>query len=159
VILGNAVRLGIQLDTLDAIVLSHGHDDHTGGLADVLRAAGGPKVMLHPAALEAKYVRLEAPPHRAIGFPDTCRRALESDAREAEWTRKPTGILPGLEATGAIPRTALPEPYVRPMRRRPWRRSFARGTPSCYSRNVQAAKPERLAEDGSISKAGTSPRA
>jgi 7,8-dihydropterin-6-yl-methyl-4-(beta-D-ribofuranosyl)aminobenzene 5'-phosphate synthase len=105
VILGNALRLGIQLDTLDAIVLSHGHDDHTGGLADVLRAAGGPRILLHPAALEAKYVRLEAPPHRAIGFPETCRHALESDARKSEWTRKPTEILPGLEATGEIPRT------------------------------------------------------
>ncbi len=29
----NAQLLGIDLDTIDSIVLSHGHRDHTGGLA------------------------------------------------------------------------------------------------------------------------------
>jgi len=33
----NAQLMGIDLATIDRIVLSHGHADHTGGLREVLR--------------------------------------------------------------------------------------------------------------------------
>jgi len=104
-ILENARQLGVRLDTLDAVVLSHGHYDHTGGLADVLQVSGGRKLLLHPAALEAKYVRQEVPPHREIGIPEPSRRALESNRQEIVWTRTPTEVVPGMQATGEIPRT------------------------------------------------------
>ncbi|MDD5398244.1 MAG: MBL fold metallo-hydrolase, partial [Dehalococcoidia bacterium] len=35
-VLDNAKKLSIELNTIDKIVLSHGHYDHTGGLKDVL---------------------------------------------------------------------------------------------------------------------------
>ena len=38
----NAQLLGIDLDTIDSIVLSHGHRDHTGGLRDILRRKRNP---------------------------------------------------------------------------------------------------------------------
>ncbi len=39
VLCGNARRLGVRLELADAIILSHGHYDHTAGLGDALRFA------------------------------------------------------------------------------------------------------------------------
>ena len=36
----NAQLMGIDLSTVDRIVLSHGHADHTGGLREVLKIEG-----------------------------------------------------------------------------------------------------------------------
>ncbi|MCK4818477.1 MBL fold metallo-hydrolase, partial [bacterium] len=54
-VLQNAQTLGIDLAQADAIVLSHGHYDHTGGLKQVLNIAGNSSVYFHPAAIQAKY--------------------------------------------------------------------------------------------------------
>ncbi len=107
VIVDNARQLGVPLDTVETIVLSHGHYDHTGGLADVLHAGGGRKLLLHPAALAPKYVRRQNPPHSEIGIPEPSRQALESNHQAIVWTQTPTEVLPGLHATGEIPRHSL----------------------------------------------------
>ena len=44
----NAHLLGIDLTGIDKIVLSHGHDDHTGGLQEVLKMTGEVEVIAHP---------------------------------------------------------------------------------------------------------------
>lgn len=60
VFLENAQKLGISLEHLDYVVLSHGHDDHTGGLVRLMeyyKAKGivhRPKLLAHPAALKPK---------------------------------------------------------------------------------------------------------
>jgi 7,8-dihydropterin-6-yl-methyl-4-(beta-D-ribofuranosyl)aminobenzene 5'-phosphate synthase len=53
----NARLSGTDLRSLDVIVFSHGHADHTGGLRDVLVVAGRPRILAHPAALERKFHR------------------------------------------------------------------------------------------------------
>ena len=44
----NAERMGISLDGLTGITITHGHDDHTGGLAFYSRLKGAPPVYGHP---------------------------------------------------------------------------------------------------------------
>ena len=55
-IVANADVLGLRFEALDAVVLSHGHYDHTGGLSAVLaRTRDGVRVYAHPAALQPKH--------------------------------------------------------------------------------------------------------
>jgi len=51
----NAEKMDVQLSLTDAVVLSHGHYDHTGGVAHVLSHARYPHLFCHPAALCGRY--------------------------------------------------------------------------------------------------------
>jgi 7,8-dihydropterin-6-yl-methyl-4-(beta-D-ribofuranosyl)aminobenzene 5'-phosphate synthase len=51
----NAKTLGIDLDQIDTIVLSHGHYDHTGGLSQLLPFAQKTRVIAHPDIFIPKY--------------------------------------------------------------------------------------------------------
>jgi 7,8-dihydropterin-6-yl-methyl-4-(beta-D-ribofuranosyl)aminobenzene 5'-phosphate synthase len=100
----NARCLGIPLDNVDAVVISHGHCDHTGGLKDVLSLAPKTVLCLHPAALEPKYARRKKPPHRDIGIPEFNEHMLRQAVGALVWTRTPTELVPGVHLTGEIPR-------------------------------------------------------
>ncbi len=99
----NARQLGISLGDLDAIVISHGHDDHTGGLGRVLEAAPRARVCLHPSALKAKYVRRKDGVE-SIGMPSTTLAALSRHPGGVSEAQGPTEIVPGVTATGEVPR-------------------------------------------------------
>jgi 7,8-dihydropterin-6-yl-methyl-4-(beta-D-ribofuranosyl)aminobenzene 5'-phosphate synthase len=100
----NARKLQVPLDHLDAIVLSHGHYDHTGALAQVIELARSAPIYLHPAATEPKYSRKTLPPHRYIDIPAAGLRALETAGARIVWTQAPQVIAPGIMVTGEIPR-------------------------------------------------------
>ncbi len=100
VLIPNAERLGLSLLGLDAIVLSHGHYDHTGGLPAVLERNPGTPLYLHPAALEPKFNR----DGKDIGSGLPPAEALSARAGEVIYTDEATEILPGLSVTGRIPR-------------------------------------------------------
>lgn len=51
----NADKLGIDLKALDMIILSHSHQDHTGGLREVLKRTGHTEILAHPAIWIPKY--------------------------------------------------------------------------------------------------------
>ena len=99
----NAERLGIKLDAVDAILLSHGHYDHTGGLIRVLEKSPRAPVFAHPAALEPKYARKSVDQFAAIGIPATAPQ-LASVVERLRPTLAPAELLPGVWATGPIPR-------------------------------------------------------
>ncbi len=100
----NARQLGIRLGEIEAVAVSHGHYDHTGGLHTALARAWGAKVYLHPAALHAKYSRQQTPPHRSIGIPRDDKLAIQNPIRNVAWTAQPFEIVPGVCVTGEIPR-------------------------------------------------------
>ncbi len=94
----NAKALGISLQNLNAIALSHGHYDHTGGLA-VLDFLPETDLFLHPDALKFKYS-----PRGEIGCPVKDKETLKTRVRRLVWTENPTEIIPGVSLTGVIPR-------------------------------------------------------
>jgi len=104
VLLRNARALGTELPSAKAIILSHGHYDHTGGLPAAMSEARHARVFMHPAAIGPKFTRRPAGRLRNIGMPDTARKAVQQHAARVVWIERPTEVLPGLHATGPIPR-------------------------------------------------------
>ncbi|WP_199248053.1 MBL fold metallo-hydrolase [[Phormidium] sp. ETS-05] len=98
-LLHNAKELGISWSNLDAIALSHGHYDHTGGLMAVLEIVPPIDLFLHPAALQFKYS-----PRGEIGSPIKDEATLTERGHRIIWTENPTEIFPGVHLTGPIPR-------------------------------------------------------
>ena len=104
VLADNAAARKLDLGALDAVVLSHGHYDHTGGLAQVLAAARRPlPVYAHPGALEPKY-RAKASGVYPIGMPVPCLRAARGRAARLSLSTDAVAIAPGIRMTGEIPR-------------------------------------------------------
>lgn len=95
----NAEKLGISLQNLDAIILSHGHYDHAGGVPSILDYSANTDLFLHPQAIAPKYS-----PRGNIGSPIDNTDVLKSHFRRLVWTEKPTEIRPGIYTTGTIPR-------------------------------------------------------
>jgi len=100
---GNARQLDLPLASTTAIVLSHGHYDHTGGLAEAIRAAGSPTVYAHPAAFEPKYGRNPDGTSRDLGISEANARVARTEA-QVEWVTGPKEIAPDLFLTGPVPR-------------------------------------------------------
>jgi 7,8-dihydropterin-6-yl-methyl-4-(beta-D-ribofuranosyl)aminobenzene 5'-phosphate synthase len=98
----NAETLRLPLDRVEAVVLSHGHCDHTGGLAVMLDAAPAAKIFLHPAAFGEKFSRSSGQ-SRFIGMSRETAQAVRRRGRITE-TARWTEISAGVFATGEIPR-------------------------------------------------------
>ncbi|MFC2039353.1 MBL fold metallo-hydrolase [Chloroflexota bacterium] len=98
----NAQLLGIDLSTIDRIVLSHGHADHTGGLREVLRRRGEVQVIAHPDIWAAKYARRSPQKEQYAGVPFS-REELESLGARFNLSREPVRITDRIMTTGEIP--------------------------------------------------------
>ncbi len=100
----NAQVLALNLFGLDAIVISHGHADHTGGLKDVLTRIGTVDIIAHPAIWEAKYAIPEKSPERYIGMPFN-RDQLEGLGARFRLNKEPVWISDRVVTSGEIPLT------------------------------------------------------
>ncbi|MGD9127726.1 MAG: MBL fold metallo-hydrolase [Planctomycetia bacterium] len=99
----NARARQIPLDEAEAVVLSHGHYDHTGGLIQVLELAS-PPVYAHPAAFQPKYKKYDDGRVVQINREKVNEEHIRRLGSEIRYTEQPTEIVEGLFATGPVPR-------------------------------------------------------
>lgn len=100
----NASELSVDLCTIDKIVLSHGHCDHTGGLRELLMAMKKRvEIIAHPDIWDAKYVKRPGEAeYRYIGMPFQ-REELESLGASFTLTNEPVWISDRMATMGEIP--------------------------------------------------------
>jgi len=97
----NIEKLGVDLNKISSIVISHGHPDHTGALAEILKTAEKKiPVITHPSAFLKRY----------LVFPDGTRvlsntfteKALDDAGAEVLLSGDLAILGPGVVATGEI---------------------------------------------------------
>ncbi len=86
---------------VDALVLSHGHYDHTGGLPTVLERQSGLSVYAHPD-LYAEHLAIHGEQVSPIG-PPVDEAALRAKSHLL-YSREPIEVVPGIWTSGEIPR-------------------------------------------------------
>lgn len=111
----NMRRLGLDPGSVEVIVLSHGHSDHTTGLDGFIRAVGRSSlpVLIHPGFWNRR--RLVIPGRDPVELPTTSRRALEGAGFTIAEERGPSFLFEGsVLITGEVDRTSGFEPGFPP---------------------------------------------
>ncbi len=98
----NLKLMGRDASGVKAVVLSHRHYDHTGGLKGLLEELGREiTIISHPDLFRPNFVL----PLRDIGIP-FARDELEDLGARFLLTRDPVEVVPGVITTGEVPRTS-----------------------------------------------------
>lgn len=103
-LLHNAQRMNKDLHRLEAVALSHGHYDHSGGLLPLLRGCGPKTVFAHPAVFEERYRYKDTGESLSLGIPYP-QAYLEGQGACFSLDAGFREILPGVFLTGTVPRT------------------------------------------------------
>lgn len=101
----NLASLGCDPGAIGAVVLSHGHYDHSGALARILPLVPNAHVYCHAGAFAARYSMRPGEAPRAIAVAAADREvvlALPSTRRHR--VDEPCRLIPGVHLTGPIPR-------------------------------------------------------
>ena len=132
--LHNADKLGIDLATIDRIVLSHGHYDHTGGLRNILsKTKRAIEVIAHPDVFAPKYARRQGTEDRFVGIPFS-KKELEDAGAHFKLTTTPVKINDHILTTGEIPMIT----------------GYEQIDPSLYVKHGDSWQPDPLADDQAL---------
>lgn len=105
-VLRNSSVLGADLSALDGVILSHGHYDHTGGLAALLQEHGPLTVHAHPGLFTERFSLRDEFHPRAVGCPAK-RDELAHRGGRLVFVHDPAPqIAQGVFVVGGIPRTS-----------------------------------------------------
>lgn len=105
VLINNMRLVSADPASIDAVIISHRHYDHTGGLKTFLEARKDRETIIisHPDLFEPAYAKGKKNGIRYIGNPFR-REELESLRARFIYTRRPMKIADGVIVTGEIPR-------------------------------------------------------
>jgi len=79
-LLRNAEVLGVEVSSIDAAVVSHGHYDHTGGLAAVAERRRGLKLYAHPGVFARRWAEKPGQTLRDVSCPHSLARLIRAGA-------------------------------------------------------------------------------
>ena len=106
VLLHNADRLGIPLEDAQALVLSHAHYDHTGGLPALFSRHPHVPIYANETFFRDRY-SLKGDEYRPIGLTPEAQRALRE--RTVHLSAAPQEVVPGVWTSGIIRERPYPE--------------------------------------------------
>ena len=130
----NADALGVELEKIDKIVISHGHHDHTGGLRLVLQKIRKKiEIIAHPDMWSAKYVQRKGYEPVYCGIPFQ-REELESLGAVFNLTTEPVKITEDITTTGEIPMIT----------------DYEQIDPYLYVKEGTELKPDKLLDDRAL---------
>ena len=132
----NADALSVDLSAIEASALSHGHMDHFGGLAELMKGVGknGIELVLHPEAFrKPRYVKITE--DFLVNFPPFTRDTVKEAGLTLVETAEPYPLLDGeIFFLGAIPRLT----------------DFEKGIPNMYYRQNGEEIWDDIADDTAI---------
>ena len=99
----NARRLGIRLESADAMVLSHGHYDHSGGMPTFCARSSAAPIYAHPAVTGLRY-SVRNGTAKSIGMPEDAQAALGNHPARVKWVTGAVSLTPAVGLTGPVPR-------------------------------------------------------
>jgi 7,8-dihydropterin-6-yl-methyl-4-(beta-D-ribofuranosyl)aminobenzene 5'-phosphate synthase len=98
----NAEVLGIDLSRIDAVVISHGHYDHTGGLKYLLEKNTAFSLHAHPDIFDDKLRPTKSGAYKKIGIP-VKKSIFDTVDVQLKLSKAPVEIASGVFTSGEIP--------------------------------------------------------
>lgn len=102
-LLHNAARMKKDLSSIQAVIISHGHYDHAGGLLPLLKEIGPRPVYGHPGIFRPRYRLKDTGESYPIGMPVE-RDELETVGAGFELSDQFRQIAPEIYLSGQVPR-------------------------------------------------------
>jgi 7,8-dihydropterin-6-yl-methyl-4-(beta-D-ribofuranosyl)aminobenzene 5'-phosphate synthase len=102
----NSAELGCDLSLADALILSHGHYDHSGGVPYVLKRNPNISIYCHSHAIDTRYVIRDGTLPKDISIPQEAKLAiLGLPTEQVCQIAHPERIYPNIGLSGPIPQS------------------------------------------------------